>query len=65
MKRIVVTFQIIDDDRKTVSLQQKSFFLLEPMSRVMNHDPLLAVAAHNEAKKFWESVVLMGYLEKN
>jgi len=64
MKRIEITFQVIDDDTKQ-TMQQRSAFALENMDVVLDNEPLLAFAARKSARKFWESVVLMGYLEKS
>lgn len=64
MKFLEITFKVTDGNGLT-GHQLRSTFNLEQIDRCLTGEPLIALAASNEAKKFWESIVLMGYLEKN
>lgn len=63
MKRIEIIFQVVDDNEQI--LQLRTAYALEKMDALINSEPLISYAAGRDAKKFWESLILMGYLEEN
>lgn len=62
MKRIEITFRVYDTiDRKNNELQIKHVFNLDEVAA--GRVPFGSIVLER-AKKFWESIVLMGVLDK-
>lgn len=61
MKRIEVTFRVYDTTREANELQTKHVFSLEDVAA--GRVPFDSIV-FERAKKFWESIVLMGCLDK-
>lgn len=59
-KYILVTFQVIDENGKVGAWRQVAY----TKAKLSNSKfPLLPIAVAQETEKFWESAVMMGFLD--